>query len=168
MAGIEIVLKIIVYFVHERAWGLVPFGFVEVKPAVFCVSGPGGRDKERFVDSLKHLVERKGYHVELLDPGFMRDFFGSDTGDAALDPSALAAISRLLARNGVCVIWAPDDDCGPGLSALRQACDNVHRVHVAGSGDEETDAGDVELRVDPSRDDTASAASEMIRIARVG
>ena len=58
IGGIEIILKMVLYFIHERVWNKLKYGKKEVKPAVFWFTGFSGVN-----------TSRKPAHVTMIQGG---------------------------------------------------------------------------------------------------
>ena len=60
IGGIEIVIKMILYFVHERAWNNVNYGKKQLKPAVIWLTGLSGSGKSTIAEKLFEELKNRG------------------------------------------------------------------------------------------------------------
>ncbi len=75
VGGIEVFLKMFIYFVHERVWDKLRFGRHEIQPFVVWLTGFARSGKSEIGKELKTLIKEKGLKVEHLDGHSVRDLF---------------------------------------------------------------------------------------------
>jgi adenylylsulfate kinase len=107
IGGLEIVLKIVLYFVHERVWDRIRFGKKEVSPFILWFTGLPCSGKTTLADSVGSRLSRNGLKVEWLDGERIRHLF-PDAGFTKHERNAhierIGNLSCILSRNGTIVI----------------------------------------------------------------
>jgi adenylylsulfate kinase len=64
VGGIEVFLKMFIYFLHERGWDKIKFGRKEIKPIVVWITGLSRSGKSEIGKNLTNLLKEKGHKVE--------------------------------------------------------------------------------------------------------
>ena len=72
IGGLEIVLKMFIYFFHERAWDKIRFGKKEITPFVLWLTGLPGSGKTSLGNAVYEKISENGYRVERLDGDIVR------------------------------------------------------------------------------------------------
>lgn len=75
VGGIEVFLKMLVYFVHERVWDKLKFGRHEIQPFVVWITGLARSGKSEIGKELSKLLKERNLKVEHLDGHSVRDLF---------------------------------------------------------------------------------------------
>ncbi len=75
IGAIEVILKMALYFFHERAWNKIRYGKKEIKPAVLWFTGLPAAGKTTLAMAVFKVLERKGLKVEHLDGDNIRNIF---------------------------------------------------------------------------------------------
>lgn len=75
VGGIEVFLKMLIYFFHERIWDKLKFGRHEIQPFVVWLTGLARSGKSLIGKELSELLLEKGLKVEHLDGHSVRDLF---------------------------------------------------------------------------------------------
>ncbi len=73
VGGIEVFLKMLIYFFHERAWDKIKFGKREIKPAVIWFTGLAKSGKKDIAKELVKLLKNKEFKVEYIDGHSIRE-----------------------------------------------------------------------------------------------
>ncbi len=74
--GLDALLKIIIYFAHERAWNQIEWGKNQSPSAVIWFTGLSGSGKSTLAKGLEEHYLKKGFKVELLDGDIVRKELG--------------------------------------------------------------------------------------------
>ena len=104
IGGIEVVVKMILYFLHERWWNRIRFGKKEIKPSVLWFTGLSGSGKS----TLSEAVYERNRHIRRV--GFL---------------------ASKLEKNGVYVIASFISPYQETREFVRNLCDNFIEVHVS-------------------------------------
>ena len=75
VGGFEVVLKLLIYFGHERAWDRIKWGKKEIKPMVIWLTGLVRSGKTEIAQALVEQLRKKGHKVEHLDGHTIRHLF---------------------------------------------------------------------------------------------
>ncbi len=73
VGGIEVILKMLIYFLHERGWDKIKFGRKEIKPMVIWITGLSRSGKSEIGRILADTLKEKGHKVEHLDGHTIRE-----------------------------------------------------------------------------------------------
>ncbi len=131
---IEVALKMILYFIHERMWNKIKFGKKEIKPAVIWFTGLSGSGKSTLSEELYQILKDKGYKVEHLDGDRVRDIFpktGFSKDDRNMHIRRVGFLASMLEKNGVTVIASFISPYKEARDFVRSQCDNFVEVHVS-------------------------------------
>jgi adenylylsulfate kinase len=134
IGAIEVLLKMILYFVHERFWNRIKFGKKEIKPAVFWFTGLSGSGKSTLSENFYDYLKKKGLRVEHLDGDSIRDIFpktGFSKEDRDKHIKRIGFLASKLEKNGVIVIASFISPYQETRDFVRNLCNNFIEVHVA-------------------------------------
>ena len=104
---IEVVLKMLLYFLHERTWNKIKFGKKEIKPSVIWFTGLSGSGKSTLSEGLYDILKKKGLKVDHLDGDAVRDIFpktGFSKEERNRHIKRVGFLASKLEQNGVIVI----------------------------------------------------------------
>ena len=107
IGGIEVFLKMLVYFIHERLWEKIRFGRREIRPLVIWITGLSRSGKSGIGRSLTEKLRHQGYKAEHLDGHSIRDLFpeiGYSRKDVNRHIKRIGYLARKLEEQGVVVI----------------------------------------------------------------
>ena len=107
IGGVEVFLKMLVYFIHERLWEKVRFGRREIRPLVIWITGLSRSGKSGIGRLLTENLQHQGYKAEHLDGHSIRDLF-PETGYSRKDVNRhikrVGFLARKLEEQGVVVV----------------------------------------------------------------
>ena len=105
VGGLEFIIKLIMYFLHERFWNLISWGKSDGK--IIWLTGLSGSGKTTIADNLIKKMKRKGNNVVILDGDNVRNIF-PNTGFTKKDRDEhikrMGRTSLLFADSGIDVI----------------------------------------------------------------
>jgi len=107
VGGIEIILKLIFYFFHERGWGLIKFGKKRVEPFVLWFTGLPVSGKTTIGDFVFDTLQKKELVVERLDSRDVRELFpevGFTRKERILHLRRISHLIKRLEKNKVSVV----------------------------------------------------------------
>lgn len=97
ISALEIILKMLLYFFHERLWQRIGFGRKNTTPAVIWFTGLSGSGKSTIGKQVAEALRKQGHQVEWLDGDLTREFF-PQTGFSKEERDAHVLRSGFLAR----------------------------------------------------------------------
>ncbi len=134
IGGIEVVLKLILYFFHERAWNKIPFGRIEIQPSVIWLTGLSGAGKSAIGEEVYKRIKAKGYRVEHLDGDVVRDIFpktGFSKEERNRHIKRVGFLASMLEKNNVFVVASFISPYKESREFVRKLCRNFKEVHIA-------------------------------------
>lgn len=135
---IEVVLKLILFYAHERIWLKVPFGTeqdAEKAPAVVLwLTGLSGAGKSTIAKILIQHFKSQGERVQWLDGDVTREFipatgFSREERDRHVLSTGFTA--RLLEQNGVNVVASYISPFRETRAKVRAMCKNFMEIHLS-------------------------------------
>jgi adenylylsulfate kinase len=75
VGGLEAILKMLIYFLHERGWNRIKWGRREIKPFVVWITGLSGAGKTEVAKIVAEKLSGMGLKTEHLDGETIRHFF---------------------------------------------------------------------------------------------
>lgn len=131
---IEVILKMILYFLHERLWNKIKFGKEEVKPAVYWFTGLSGSGKSTLSKKTYDILKKKGLKVEYLDGNSVRNIFpktGFSKEERNIHIKRVGFLASKLEKNGVIVIASFISPYQEARDFVRNLCSNFIEVYVS-------------------------------------
>jgi adenylylsulfate kinase len=107
VGSLEVVAKMIFYFVHERIWEKIKFGKKEVPSFVVWVTGLPASGKRELADKLAVRLKEKELKVERIDSHGVRPLFpetGFSPDEVDMHIRRVGHLCAMLEKNGVIVI----------------------------------------------------------------
>jgi adenylylsulfate kinase len=134
VGGAEFVIKMLLFWAHERVWDRVPFGRKEPPPVVLWFTGLSGSGKSTISQWVADVLRRNGARVEQLDGDTIRDLFPNtgftrDARDAHI--RRVGYLASRLEQNGVSVVASFVSPYEDSRAFVRGLCRNFVEVHVA-------------------------------------
>lgn len=134
IGGIEVLLKLILYYFHERTWNKISFGKKEVQPKVIWLTGLSGSGKSTIAEELYEKLKKKELKVEYLDGDRVRDIFpktGFSKEERDRHIRRIGFLASMLEKNGVIVIAAFISPYEEARQFVRDLCCNFIEIHVS-------------------------------------
>lgn len=134
IGGIEVIAKMVVYFLHERGWDRVRFGRQQFEPAVLWFTGLSGSGKSTVSEEVFARLKKQGVKVEYLDGDSVRDIFpktGFSREDREQHVRRVGYLAGVLASNGVTVVASFISPYEASRQFVRAQCKNFIEVHVS-------------------------------------
>ncbi|MBL1214018.1 MAG: adenylyl-sulfate kinase [Ignavibacteriae bacterium] len=134
VGGIEVFLKMLVYFFHERIWDKLNFGRHEIQPFVVWLTGYARSGKSEIGKQLSVMLKEKGLKVEHFDGHSVRDLF-PQTGFSRFEVNQhierVGFLSSKLEKQGVFVIASFLSPYEESREFVRKICKNFVEVYVS-------------------------------------
>jgi len=131
---IEFMLKLFLYYIHERLWSRSDFGKQYEKPVVIWLTGLSGSGKSTIAELLVRRFQKQGRKVEWLDGDVTREFIPT-TGFSReeRDRHVLSAgfLARTLEKNGINVVASYISPFRSTRESIRKMCRHFVEIHVA-------------------------------------
>lgn len=134
IGGIEILLKVFLYYSHERIWNKISFGKKEVKPSVIWLTGLSGAGKSTLSEAVYQKMKKKGLKVEHLDGDIVRSIFpatGFSMEERNRHVKRVGFLASLLEKNGVSVVASFISPYKESRDFVRNLCSNFQEVFVS-------------------------------------
>ena len=134
IAGIEIVIKMILYFVHERAWNNVNYGKKQFKPAVIWLTGLSGSGKSTIAVKIYESLKNRGLKVEHLDGDLVRDVFprtGFSKEERDRHIRRIGFLASMLEKNGVFVVASFIAPYRESRDFVKERCNNYQEIYLS-------------------------------------
>jgi adenylylsulfate kinase len=133
VGGLEVFVKMALYFFHERLWNRIPFGRKKTEPFVLWFTGLSGAGKSTLAERTRAYLKGRGYTAEMLDGDVVRSVF-PNTGFSKKERdehiSRVGFLASLLEKNGVIVVSAFISPYREARGKIRAMCKNFVEVHV--------------------------------------
>ncbi len=134
IGGIEIVIKMILYFVHERAWNNVNYGKKQRKPAVIWLTGLSGSGKSTLAEGIFEAIKQRGMKVEHLDGDLVRDVFprtGFSKEERDRHIRRIGFLASMLEKNGVFVVASFIAPYKESRDFVKERCKNYKEIYLS-------------------------------------
>lgn len=134
IGGVEVLLKMVLYFLHERWWNNIRYGKKEIKPAVLWFTGLSGSGKSTLSEAVCMHLKKKGMKVEHLDGDVIRKMFpktGFSKQERNRHIKRVGFLASKLEENGVFVIASFISPYQETRDFVRGLCHNFIEVHVS-------------------------------------
>ena len=132
-------VKMALYYVHERAWNKINFGRHMVRPFVLWFTGLPCSGKTTLADRVYEDLKGNGYRVERLDGDIVRSFFpktGFSKEERSDHVKRVGFLASMLEKNGVIVIASFVSPYREPRDFVRGMCSNFLEVYVEASLEE--------------------------------
>jgi adenylylsulfate kinase len=133
VGGADLVIKLGLFFIHERLWSKVHWGKRQVEPFVVWFTGLSGAGKTTLSQRLAERLRGKGLKVEHLDGDSLREIFpatGFDRQSREEHVRKVGLLARYLEKNGVFVVASLISPYEGSRGFVRGICKNFIEVHV--------------------------------------
>ena|SRR5436190_1933424 len=134
IGGLDVVFKLVVYFLHERLWDKIRFGKHEVKPVVVWITGLSGSGKTSIAAMVAERLRAMHFHVEHLDGDSVRQLFpatGFTKPDVEEHIRRVGYLASKLEQNGVFVVASFISPYSESRDFVRTLCRDFVLVHLS-------------------------------------
>ncbi|NOY36947.1 MAG: adenylyl-sulfate kinase [Chlorobi bacterium] len=136
VGGIDLLVKLFLYYLHERIWNNVNYGKKEVVSRVFWFTGLSGAGKSTLAEALYAELKKKGYKTEHLDGDNVRHIFpktGFTKEERDRHIRRVGFLASKLENNGVFVTASFISPYKESRDFVRKLCRNFVEIYVATS-----------------------------------
>ena len=133
VGGIEVVLKMLFYYLHERIWGKVKFGKVEVEPFLIWFTGLPESGKTTVADLLYEKLKLEDRKLERLDGENIREIFpktGFGREERNKHIERIGHLSSLLIKNNITVVASFISPYKESRHFVRSICKNFVEIYI--------------------------------------
>jgi len=131
---VEVVLKMIIYFFHERAWDKIKFGKYEIKPYVVWLTGLSRSGKSEIAEKVVRNLKDKGFKAEHLDGHKIRNMF-PETGYTRKEVNEhikrVGLLAQKLEEQGVFVVASFLSPYKESREFVRKLVSSFIEVHIS-------------------------------------
>jgi len=134
VGGIEVFLKMLVYFFHERIWDKLKFGKHEIQPFVVWLTGYARSGKSEIGKKLALMLKDKGLKVEHLDGHTVRNLFpqtGYTKDEVNQHIERVGYLASRLENQGVFVVASFLSPYEESRNFVRANCKNFIEIHIS-------------------------------------
>jgi len=134
VGGIEVFLKMLIYFFHERVWDKLKFGRHEIQPFVVWLTGLARSGKSAIGKELATMLMEKGLKVEHLDGHSVRDLFpqtGFSKNEVNQHIERVGYLASKLENQGVFVVASFLSPFKESREFVKNNSKNFVEVHIS-------------------------------------
>ncbi|MBI3544197.1 MAG: adenylyl-sulfate kinase [Deltaproteobacteria bacterium] len=132
--GVEAVVKLAIYYVHERIWDRIHIGRRPITPAVLWFTGLSGAGKTTLSIALVDELRRRNLRVEHLDGDTIRHIFpktGFSREEREEHIKRVAYLASRLEKNGVFVVVSLISPYEASRDFARGICENFFEIYLS-------------------------------------
>ena len=134
VGALEFVLKIALFFVHERFWDRIRLGRRTIQPAVLWFTGLSGSGKSTIAASVCTALRQRGLRVEYLDGDSIRLIFPATGFTRPERDSHIKRVGFLASRleqHGVFVVASLVSPYEESRQFVRELCTEFVEIYVS-------------------------------------
>jgi adenylylsulfate kinase len=134
IGGLEVIIKMALYFLHERWWNTIKYGKEQIEPKILWFTGLSGSGKSTLSEALYGKLKNKGLKVEHLDGDSIREIFpktGFSKEERNRHIRRVGFLASKLEKNGVIVIASFISPYKETRDFVRNLCNNFIEVYVS-------------------------------------
>jgi adenylylsulfate kinase len=133
---LEVFLKMLIYFLHERVWDRLKFGRQEIVPKVLWFTGLAGSGKNQYAHFTYETLKEMGYKADKIDGHTVRHLF-PETGYSRKEVNnhigRVGYLASKLETNGVFVVASFLSPYAESREKVKELCQNYHEIYVDSS-----------------------------------
>ena len=134
IGGLEVVLKMLLYFLHERGWDKIRFGKKEISPFVLWFTGLPGSGKTTLANAVYEKLSVNGYRLERLDGDKVRSIFpatGFSKEERDIHIQRVGLLASILEKNGIIVIASFISPYQESRDFVKNLCKNYKELYIS-------------------------------------
>jgi adenylylsulfate kinase len=134
VGGLEVIIKMIIYFFHERGWNRVKWGRKHIEPFVVWITGLSGSGKTEVAKIVTEKLKEKKFNTDHLDGETIRDIFprtGFSRNEVNRHIERVGLLASRLEKNGVFVVASFISPFGESREFVKELCGNFIEIHLA-------------------------------------
>lgn len=133
VGGLEIFLKMLFYFLHERLWARLHWGRHEIQPFVIWITGLSGSGKTTIAQMVVAALNRMNLKVDHLDGDTIRDLFpetGFEREQVNEHIRRVGLLASRLEKKGVFVVASFLSPYRESREFARSLCNHFTEVYL--------------------------------------
>ncbi|HEX9666235.1 MAG TPA: adenylyl-sulfate kinase [Thermodesulfobacteriota bacterium] len=130
---LEALLKMLVYFIHERSWAKITFGIHEKKPLVLWFTGLSGSGKSQISQAVYEKFQKRRIRVEYFNGRKIREIFpeiGYSPENRKEHIGKICSLVKILENNNTSVIGSFESPFEETRNYLRINLINYVEIYV--------------------------------------
>lgn len=134
VGGLEVVIKMLIYFLHERGWAKILWGKKEIDPFVVWITGLSGAGKTEVAKIVADKLNKKKIKTDHLDGGTIRHIFprtGFTKQEVDRHIERVGLLASRLENNGVFVVASFISPYRDSRRFVRELCNNYIEVYLS-------------------------------------
>lgn len=134
VGALDTLLKIAIYFAHERSWNMLQWGRKPIDPVVVWFTGLSGSGKSTIADGVAAALRRRGLRVECLDGDGIRRLLpetGFTRPEREMHVRRVGHLASTLEKNGIFVVASLISPYRDSRRFVRGLCGNFIEVYVS-------------------------------------
>lgn len=134
VGGLEVIIKMIIYFFHERGWNRIKWGRKHIEPFVVWITGLSGSGKTEVAKIVARDLRSRNFNTDHLDGETIRDIFprtGFSRNEVNRHIERVGLLASRLEQNGVFVVASFISPFGESREFVRSLCDNFIEIHLS-------------------------------------
>ena len=131
---LEVIIKMIIYFLHERAWTKIKFGRKEIKPVVVWITGLVRSGKSDIAENVVEKLKKQGYKAEHLDGHTIRNLIheeGFTRHEVNSHIKRVGYLAKKLEEQGVFVVASFLSPYRESRDFVKSICGSFIEVYVS-------------------------------------
>jgi len=138
IGALEVVIKMIIYFFHERTWDKIKFGRREIEPCAVWITGLSRSGKTEIAQNVTQGLKKRGLKVEHLDGSNIRNLF-PETGHTRKEVDEhikrVGYLVKKLEEQNVFVVASFLSPFKESREFVRNLTDNFFEVYISTPAD---------------------------------
>ena len=134
IGAFEVVIKMIIYFFHERTWDKIKFGRREIKPCAIWITGLSRSGKTEIAKNVAQKLKKRGLKVEHLDGKNIRNLFpqtGHTRKEVDEHIERVGFLAKKLEEQNVFVVASFLSPFKESREFVRNLVDNFFEVYIS-------------------------------------
>ncbi len=139
IGGLEAILKLVLFYFHERFWNKIATGKQKIKPFVLWFTGLSSSGKSTLADLTIEYLKKQNLPVEKLDGDAIRDIFpktGFTRENRNNHIKRAGYLSSILEKNGIFVVASFMSPYQESRSFVRSLTKHFIEIYVSTSFEE--------------------------------
>jgi len=130
---LETLVKIFLYYIHDRVWNKIPFGIKKVEPFVIWMTGLPLSGKTTIARELKKILEKEGIKIYHIDSSYIRNLIpeiGYERKDRIIHLKRIAYLAKILQDNNISTIASFVSPYKETREFIKKLCKNVLIAYI--------------------------------------